>query len=187
MTTKRVVVGDEGDKGKWRSLVSHTHEEVFGFFGPYRFLSNFFLVEIPYCGYVFPSSENAYQAVKFLPSAWHRFVDITPAEAKYLAHHESMSKHKRFNEDEWKRLRRPFMKDVVDIKFGLKGDQLFGDEGPELQRLLLNTGDMVLSEGNWWGDTFFGVCINEAGERVGENHLGRILMETRTELQARMR
>jgi ribA/ribD-fused uncharacterized protein len=188
MIVKRVIVGDESDEALWRRIAIHTPEEVFGFFGPYHFLSNFFPVEIPYSGAVFPSSENAYQAVKFLPSVWHRFVDTTPAEAKYLAHCESMSQYKRFSEDEWeKRLKRLFMADIVGIKFGLKGDHVFGDDGPELQQLLLSTNNKLLLEGNWWDDTFWGVCINGAGERIGQNHLGRILMETREALRARVR
>jgi len=33
-----------------------------------------------------------------------------------------------------------------------------------------------LVEGNWWGDTFWGVCKGK-----GENHLGKLLMEIRYE------
>jgi predicted NAD-dependent protein-ADP-ribosyltransferase YbiA (DUF1768 family) len=31
-----------------------------------------------------------------------------------------------------------------------------------------------LIEGNWWGDTYWGVCNG-----VGENHLGKLLMKIR--------
>jgi predicted NAD-dependent protein-ADP-ribosyltransferase YbiA (DUF1768 family) len=43
---------------------------------------------------------------------------------------------------------------------------------------LRETGDQQLIEGNYWGDTFWGVC-----DGVGTNHLGRLLMEIRAELQ----
>ena len=43
---------------------------------------------------------------------------------------------------------------------------------------LLGTGDTYLEEGNTWNDTFWGVCNG-----VGENNLGRILMEVREELR----
>ena len=48
---------------------------------------------------------------------------------------------------------------------------------PELRVKLLNTGDIELIEGNYWGDTFWGVCNGK-----GENHLGKILMRVRKEL-----
>jgi ribA/ribD-fused uncharacterized protein len=51
---------------------------------------------------------------------------------------------------------------------------------PELTEKLLDTGDQELVEGNWWNDTFWGVC-----KGVGENHLGRILMQVRSELRSR--
>jgi predicted NAD-dependent protein-ADP-ribosyltransferase YbiA (DUF1768 family) len=45
---------------------------------------------------------------------------------------------------------------------------------------LLETGDAELVEGNWWDDTFWGVCNG-----VGQNNLGKILMDTRRELRER--
>lgn len=49
---------------------------------------------------------------------------------------------------------------------------------PELEAMLLATGDKVLVEGNTWGDTEWGVC-----DGVGKNLLGKILMRIRGELQ----
>jgi predicted NAD-dependent protein-ADP-ribosyltransferase YbiA (DUF1768 family) len=37
---------------------------------------------------------------------------------------------------------------------------------------------MELVEYNYWGDLYWGVCRGE-----GENHLGRILMEIRSEIR----
>ncbi len=50
---------------------------------------------------------------------------------------------------------------------------------PDLAAALVATGDATLVEGNWWGDTFWGVCNG-----VGENHLGRLLMQVREELRS---
>jgi hypothetical protein len=50
----------------------------------------------------------------------------------------------------------------------------------ELRQKLLATEDAILIEGNTWGDTFWGVC-----KGVGKNHLGKILMAIRKELQER--
>ncbi len=49
----------------------------------------------------------------------------------------------------------------------------------DLREKLLATGDRKLVEGNTWGDTFWGVCRGN-----GKNHLGKILMKIRAELQA---
>lgn len=46
---------------------------------------------------------------------------------------------------------------------------------PGLQAKLLETGNEELVEGNYWGDTFWGVCRGR-----GENHLGKLLMKVRT-------
>lgn len=63
------------------------------------------------------------------------------------------------------------MEDIAWAKFAQKED---------LRQLLLETGDMILDEGNTWNDTFWGV---DAKTREGQNHLGRILMRVRKELQ----
>lgn len=47
------------------------------------------------------------------------------------------------------------------------------------QRLLLDTGDAILEEGNHWNDTFWGVRLKNG---QGQNHLGKILMQVRMEL-----
>lgn len=47
---------------------------------------------------------------------------------------------------------------------------------PELRTLLLATGNLELIEGNTWGDTYWGVCNG-----VGDNWLGKILMQVRAE------
>lgn len=63
------------------------------------------------------------------------------------------------------------MREIVHAKFqGVTG---YGGK-------LLNTGAMMLVEGNDWGDTFWGRCLDEdTGKMVGFNTLGVILMEER--------
>ena len=53
------------------------------------------------------------------------------------------------------------------------------DQEP-FKTLLLNTGDCLLEEGNWWGDNFWGVDIKT---REGCNHLGKIIMCVRDRLK----
>lgn len=67
---------------------------------------------------------------------------------------------------DWEDEKLEIMFDLVRMKF----------EDRELRERLLATGDEELIEGNWWGDTFWGVCKGE-----GKNALGKILMTVREE------
>ena len=54
------------------------------FSGEYRWLSNFWLTEINYEGFIYPSVENAYQASKTYSEYRKSFVNITPGKAKKI-------------------------------------------------------------------------------------------------------
>lgn len=63
------------------------------------------------------------------------------------------------------------MREIVHAKFS---------GVPEYAGKLINTGAMMLVEGNTWGDTFWGRCLNKkTGMHEGLNTLGVILMEER--------
>jgi predicted NAD-dependent protein-ADP-ribosyltransferase YbiA (DUF1768 family) len=51
-------------------------------------------------------------------------------------------------------------------------------QDPVMRSLLLSTGDAHLEEGNTWGDRFWGTVNG-----IGENHLGKILMNIRWGIQ----
>ena len=69
---------------------------------------------------------------------------------------------------DWKEIKDSVMELALRIKF----------QNKVLCEKLLNTGNSELVEGNWWGDTYWGVC-----EGKGENRLGKILMKIRDELR----
>lgn len=48
---------------------------------------------------------------------------------------------------------------------------------PYLQESLIETGTAKLIEGNFWNDTYWGICNG-----IGENHLGQLLMEIRNDI-----
>lgn len=132
----------------------------------FRFLSNFYMAPIEYEGQVFPSSEHAYQAAKTEDKRLREvFTDInmTAAESKRAGQKIDLRSN-------WDTVRIQVMRDVVRIKFKTHA---------KLAEKLLATGDEELIEGNTWGDRFFGQV-----DGVGENWLGRILMEVRGELRA---
>ena len=129
----------------------------------YYFLSNFFRTPVSYNGLVYKSSEAAFQAQKSLdPKIQEEFTTMTPREAKKYGKQVLLR-------GGWNEIRVDVMTDVVRAKF---------TQNEELGFRLLATGDAWLEEGNWWGDTFWGVCRGK-----GENHLGQCLMEVRKEIK----
>jgi len=135
------------------------------FQGEYRFLSNFWPSEIEYDGFLFPTVEHAYQYSKFDNDAICDEIREanSPGEAKRLAR-----KYKNFIRPCFHIAKQSVMQTLLQCKFRI----------PELQKLLLDTGDAKLIEGNTWNDTYWGVCNG-----VGENHLGILLMDIRYDLQ----
>ena len=69
--------------------------------------------------------------------------------------------------EDWNEVKVEYMTKIVEAKF---------TQHPELALRLLETGDKLLKEGNYWGDVFWGID-HQTGE--GENHLGQILMNLR--------
>ena len=142
-------------------------EAIHSFQGDYRFLSNFWLCTIVWEGLVYPSLEHAYAASKTDDPAVKEMIRScpTPGEAKeYLAHHQLKPSSNRTSQK-----KRKIMEALLFLKFG-------GKE-PLLTRALMATDDAELIEGNTWEDTFWGVCNN-----IGENHLGKLLMQVRQRL-----
>ena len=134
-----------------------------GFDGDYAFLSNYWECTVVFDGLQFRSVEAAYQAAKCRnPSERRDFTNLTPDEAKRLGREVQLR-------PDWERAKINIMRSLLHYKFCAH---------PDLERALLATGDKELVEGNTWGDTFWGVCNG-----VGENHLGRLLMEVREALR----
>lgn len=138
-------------------------KSVKGFFGDYRWLSNFQHTLIEFDNFHFTSSEAAYQSCKTTDINVRAAIgSLTPVEAK------SYFKRKKIRDD-WDEVKLLCMMRVVYRKF---------TQNKDLKRKLLDTGDAYLEETNWWGDTYWGVC-----KGVGENKLGKILMDLREYLR----
>lgn len=89
----------------------------------------------------------------------------TPGDAKKLGRTVNI------NLDEWDAQKIVYMREIVGAKF---------THVPEYAGKLINTGAMMLVEGNNWGDDFWGRCLDKkTGQMVGYNMLGVILMEER--------
>jgi ribA/ribD-fused uncharacterized protein len=130
------------------------------FSGIYSFLSNFHPSPIIYGGLVYPTVEHAFQAMKTQDHAMRRKISDAsgPRVAKTLGRNVELR-------PDWDDIKLSVMNLFVTRKF---------TESTDLGTRLIATGDAELIEGNHWNDTFWGVCGG-----VGENHLGKILMEVR--------
>lgn len=118
---------------------------------------------------LYPTSEHAYQAAKFIDPN-----DRRPFQNKRMTAGQAKRRGQRVEGThppaEWNRVKLEVMYLIVKDKF---------QRNDNLRMLLLSTGNAVLEEGNNWGDTFWGTVAG-----VGENHLGKILMSVRRELKA---
>jgi ribA/ribD-fused uncharacterized protein len=140
----------------------HDDKNIKGFFGDYRWLSNFHPCDVMWKGLMFKSSEAAYQAAKSLdPKEWVRFSQMSA----------SVSKREGRKTD--------IREDWDDVKVGIMTDILMDKflRNKDLRDKLMETGEKYLEETNWWKDKFWGVY-----QGVGQNYLGLVLMEVRNKL-----
>ena len=136
----------------------------------HEFLSNFYPAPILWMSDTYPTTEHAFQAAKVMGEGedWNEEARVqirdcpTPGKAKRMGR----KCHLRRN---WDSIKNKIMFDLVFIKFTTYSN---------LAQKLLETGDKELIEGNDWNDVWFGVCNG-----VGENHLGKILMEVRDSIR----
>ena len=138
-------------------------KSIKGFVNDNRWLSNFWPCLIVYEDREYKNSEAAYQAAKTLDLEKRIPFEIMGAAASKKAGQLVPLR------SDWDEVKLQVMYDIVKDKFC---------RNFELQVKLLETGDKYLEETNWWGDRFYGVYKGE-----GENHLGKILMRVRSELQ----
>ncbi len=139
--------------------------EIRKFRGEYDWLSNFYSVEIPYKGYIYPSVEHAFMSAKNESKEWKVFCsnkNYTASETKLAGRLITLVPN-------WDKIKIQVMKDCISIKFNQE----------PLKTKLINTGDVKIIEGNTWGDSYWGFDENK---QVGENYLGRIIMEFRDKL-----
>lgn len=137
--------------------------KIDSFDGNYSFLSNFYNCVLMYDGLVYTSAEAAFQAAKTLTEIERlEFTQLPPNKAKRLGRRAKLR-------PDWEQVKDQVMYDVVRAKF---------EQNSVLRLPLLATGTAELVEGNWWKDTYWGVCNG-----VGQNKLGKILMRVREELR----
>lgn len=141
----------------------HKDGEIRGFFGQFRFLSNFYILSngVTFEELTYPSVEHAYQAAKHPCKQRMQFLDVTAGEAKKLGR---MAPN--FNVKRWNKNKVELMRALVFQKF---------EKNYRLRQMLTAMDGYILEERNSWQDRFWGT--DENGN--GENNLGKILMAVR--------
>jgi len=135
----------------------------------YYFLSNFYVSPIKYKGKDYKTIEHAYQSYKTNDESEHEWVRLspTPERAKYFGKKIRMRK-------DWDDVKYDIMLDLVRIKF----------QNKRLRKMLLETGNEELVEGNYWHDNIWGNCTCQRCKDIeGKNWLGKILMKVRDEIK----
>ena len=133
------------------------------FHGEYAFLSNYYDSPIFYDGILYPTVEHAFQAAKTTVFIQRIIIanKKTPGQAKCAGRKVTLR-------DNWDDIKLYIMKELIILKF----------TNPKLKSALLNTKYADLIERNTLNDTYWGICNG-----IGENHLGKILMEVREMLR----
>ena len=129
----------------------------------FYFLSNMYPCRVHYRGIEYTCAESAFQAQKCTDESEKlMFNNINGFESKKLGRKVSLRK-------DWNTVRVSIMEEIVRAKFA---------QHPELANKLTKVEGHIQVD-NSWKDTFWGVCNG-----VGENHLGKILMKIRDELNS---
>lgn len=128
--------------------------------------SNFSIIPggIDFEGENYPSVEHAYQAAKTLDPNERAKVRKAPTSGKAKALGRKLTLR-----SDWEEVKIGVMRDLLRKKFPI---------GTYRAITLMATGDAQLVEVNTWGDRFWGQCPRG----MGENWLGKLLMEIRAEL-----
>jgi ribA/ribD-fused uncharacterized protein len=137
------------------------------FHGDNFFLSNFFPCQVIFQGETYPTVEHAFQAAKTLDQEQRQSIlqAATTAQAKELGRNVTMRQ-------DWEQIKFDIMLELLKQKFSRV----------DLRKSLLKTGDAELIEGNTWGDEVWG-CVLINNKWIGKNHLGKLLMQVRADIQ----
>jgi len=134
------------------------------FRGDYKWLSNMTPCKLTYNGIEYPSSEHAYMSAKSDDMTWKSLCADKQKSGFYI----KRESQKIALIDDWDNIKFSVMEEILRIKF----------ESEPFKRLLQNTGNVEIQEGNTWNDLFWGVDL-ETGK--GKNNLGKIIMKIRNE------
>jgi ribA/ribD-fused uncharacterized protein len=142
-------------------------DKIKSFDGNYRFLSNFYKAPFEWNGKLWKTTEHAYQAMKAVDEFTREYIRNleTAREAK-----EEGKKIKL--RSDWEIVKDKVMEEIVFEKF---------NQNKDIAIKLIQTNDMIIEEGNTWGDRYWGICPPDSNN--GLNKLGIILMNVREKIR----
>lgn len=122
---------------------------------------------IEFMGHKFKSVENAYMFAKNPnDKEWlNKCLSMSPGDVKKASRLISVR-------EDWESVKLSVMYELLKQKFTQE----------PFRTDLLNTRGENIVEGNRWNDTFWGVDV-KATPNIGENWLGRLIMDIRTKLK----
>jgi len=143
-----------------------TEQQVFFYEQEFYVLSNFSAFALEWKGEVWMTSEHAYHSEKFDDPTLLEALRTTRSahDAMKLAY----ANHSLYRPD-WDEVKLDIMKDILRAKVA---------QHPYVRKKLLETGQRELVE-NSWRDDYWGWGPN----RDGQNHLGKLWMEVRAEME----
>ncbi len=143
-------------------------EKVLFFTKEYYMFSNFSAFAVEWNDKLWPTSEHAYQAAKFEDDELQEEIrNASSPKAAYDLAHEHESKM----DPDWDKWKLGIMEEIVRAKL---------EQHPYIQKKLLETGDREIVEDSPT-DSFWGW----GPDKMGENHLGKIWMTLRDELNVK--
>lgn len=159
--------------------MTNPNETNAGFRNDYFFLSNFSSspITINYHGHEFTmaTGEHVFQAMKIAYCPWHEEVIIKWLTAlsnnQDPLYSKKMGRTIKTDVKKWDAYSTMMMKRTQELKY---------QQNSALKDKLVGTGDLILVEYNTWGDKLWGV---DSRDGEGDNKLGKILMELRTQFQ----
>ena len=132
----------------------------------YYVFDNFSSFQVEYKGKKYPTSEHAYQSMKFINSDPELAEKIRNAKSAHEAF-KMAEANKEKRQKDWDDIKLDVMKEILLCKL---------EQHEYVQKKLLQSGDREIVEDSW-RDPYWGWGEN----RDGENHLGKLWMEIREE------
>lgn len=132
----------------------------------YEFLSNFYYAPFKFKGITFNTVEHWFQAHKTRNTDWFKKIvnAKSPRDAKILGRKVPIVVN-------WDSIKDYVMFTGVLLKFTHNSD---------LKQKLIETGDSILIEGNYWHDNYWGRCFCDNCRYIAKaNRLGYILEQVR--------
>ena len=140
---------------------------LIAFRGPYRFLANDSWCKVIFDGVEYPSVTHAFQSAQTLDKNKREEIRKT-LRFKNVRRIGAVAPT-RFD---WSKIQLAVLEDLLRQKFAQ----------PKFRKVLLDTKDYKLINGDHRGETFYGM-IYTGNKWLGENHLGKLLMKIREEIR----